>query len=345
MKRIITCSDGTWNKLDEKVDGMPTPTNVSVFHDLIANVDQQNIVQKYFYDPGVGTGDWFDKITGGLIGAGINKNIKDAYKFIVEQYEPGDEIYLLGFSRGAYTARSVAGFIYNCGILKSPADKLIDEAFDLYRRRDDKSQPWAQESINFRKNNCYPPGKIKFVGVWDTVGALGLPGKIFKEINKEVLQCEFHDVQLSGMIENAFHAVAIDEHRVPFEATLWSQTDSGIAAGQKIEQKWFPGVHSDVGGSYKEHGLSDAPLVWMIEKAKALGLAFKYYSGIVPNPYDKLHDSMTAIYLLDGVLNRRIGNGQRFNESISLPAVDRWKANTDNYKQKANPYLKLYLKK
>jgi uncharacterized protein (DUF2235 family) len=345
MKRIITCSDGTWNKPDEKVDGVPTPTNVCIFHNLIANHDNQNIVQKPFYDSGVGTGDWFDKITGGLIGAGIDQNIKDAYKFIVDNYEPNDEIYLLGFSRGAYTARSVAGFIYNCGILKFPTDKLIDEAFDLYRRRDDNSHPWAEESINFRNKNCYPPGKIKFVGVWDTVGALGIPSKLFDEINKEVLHCEFHDVQLSSMIEYAFHAVAIDEHRLPFEPTLWSQTDSGIAAGQKMEQKWFPGVHSDVGGSYKEHGLSDAPLIWMIEHAKALGLAFNDYSSIVPNPFDKMHNSMTAVYRLKGILNRKIGNGQRFNESISHPTVDRWNANTDNYKQKANPYLKLYLKK
>lgn len=344
MKRIISCSDGTWNTPDEKDANVVSPTNVYEFYQLLAEADNTGTQQIAFYDEGVGTGDWYDKITGGIIGAGINQNIIDAYTFIVSHYQPGDEIFLTGFSRGAYTARSVAGFIYNCGLLKQPTPELIQQAFDLYRRRDDKSHPWAEESIQFKEQHCYPLLPIRFVGVWDTVGALGIPGKLFNIVNKDLLHCQFHDVQLCSLIQNAYHAVAVDEHRVAFEPTLWSQTESSIAAGQQMEQKWFPGVHSDVGGSYKEHGLSDGALLWMIEKAKSLGLAFKDYSQLKPNPNDVMHNSMTALYELQGSINRKIGNGQLYNESIARSTVDRWKANTNEYQQKANPYLKLYLK-
>jgi len=343
MKRIICCSDGTWNKPDEKDKGVISPTNVSIFYQSIDEKDENGNVQCIFYDQGVGT-QWYNKLSGGLLGAGINQNIIDAYQFIVTHFASGDEIFLLGFSRGAYTARSVAGLIFNAGILKPEHSDKIQQAFDLYRRRDDLSHPEELEAIEFKKAYCHLDVKIKFIGIWDTVGALGIPGKLFDIIKKELIDCQFHDVKLSHMVENAYHAVAIDEQRVPFEATLWNQTPSCIRAGQIMEQQWFPGVHADVGGGYCEHGLSDVALLWIFEKAKALGLKTKDDIKIEPDALGNIHQSMSFWYRTMGKVNRKIGNGPTFNEQISDSALTRWNNDIQQYQKKSNPYLKLILK-
>lgn len=343
MKRIITSSDGTWNKPNEKDEGIISPTNVYQLKKLIPFRDESDIVQIPFYDEGVGT-HWYDALPGGVGGAGINQNIKDAYRHIMLHYDEGDEIYLFGFSRGAYTARSVAGWIFNCGILKRENEEMIEQSFKLYRRRDDASHPNAIESINFRKQYCHEQVKIKFIGVWDTVGALGIPITVFNKFNRKILDCQFHDVKLNWQIENAYHAVAIDEHRVPFEVTLWKQTKDGIAVGQKIEQRWFPGVHCDVGGSYAQHALSDCTLRWMIEKARETGLAINDSSQLIqPNPTGKIHNSMSILYRILGVHNREITLNDDSKQVISNEAFQRWEQNTEQYKENANPNLKYHL--
>jgi len=131
MKRIITCSDGTWNKPNEVVAGVISPTNVWKLYDLIVPIDMHGVAQIPFYDKGVGT-EWHDHLTGGLFGMGINQNIIQAYQFIADHYEQGDEIYLFGFSRGAFTARSIAGFIRNSGLLRKEYIDRLEEAFLLY---------------------------------------------------------------------------------------------------------------------------------------------------------------------------------------------------------------------
>jgi uncharacterized protein (DUF2235 family) len=341
MKRIITCSDGTWNKPEEKDDGIISPTNVYKFYDLIAEHGNDGVQQSFFYDRGIGT-RWYDRFVGGMFGVGINKNIIDAYVFIAEQYEPGDEIYLVGFSRGAYTARSVAGFIRNSGILR-PAylDDKLCEAFKLYRRRDEQSHPDGEEAQAFKKAYCYDTVQIKFIGVWDTVGELGIPIQGLYNFNMNILNCRFHDVKLSSYVDYAYHAVAIDERRKPFMPTLWEQTEKARQKGQIMEQMWFPGVHSDVGGSYKEDGLSDCTLLWMIEKAKQVGLQFKDCGGITPRPLEEMHNSMKLMYkLLSKGVNRDIKMTPEYNGIISQAAKDRWNADVCDYRLKANPNLR-----
>lgn len=342
MKRIITCSDGTWNKPNETDEEIISPTNVYRLKKLIPCKSSEGVVQIPFYDPGVGT-DWYDHLVGGAFGIGINKNIVDAYLHIVYHYEPGDEIYLFGFSRGAYTARSVAGLIRNSGLLTRENEDQINVAFNLYRRRDKASHPSAKEAMDFREKYCHPEVRIKFIGVWDTVGALGVPLKGFQTFNKDVLDCRFHDVKLSSYIDYGYHAVSIDDHREPFLPTLWKQEKEDKEAGQTMEQMWFAGVHCDVGGSYHQHRLSDCALLWMIEKAKDVGLEFNDYISIQPNPLDKMHNSMNRLYMLYGSQNRKIGNGIHYNESISPTVNERWESDTDNYRKKANSYLVKYL--
>lgn len=338
MKRIITCSDGTWNKPNEVVAGVISPTNVWKLYDLIAPADKYGVAQVFFYDEGVGT-EWYDHLTGGLFGMGINQNIIQAYQFIAENYEQGDEIYLFGFSRGAYTARSIAGFIRNSGLLRKEYIEKLEEAFLLYKRRDDKSKPDADEALEFKQKYCFDDVRIKFIGVWDTVGELGIPLEVFDDFNRELLDCRFHDVTLSSFVDYAYHAVAIDEHRKPFLPTLWEQQQKGNNSQQVMEQRWFAGVHCDVGGGYKEHGLSDCALHWMIQKAGNVGLAFKDYSAVIPNPLDTLHHSMSLLYEIFGSKDRKMGNGPEYNEAISSTVKARWDADTDHYRQTANPGL------
>ena len=338
MKRIITCSDGTWNKPNEVVAGVISPTNVWKLYDLIAPIDMHGVAQIPLYDKGVGT-EWHDHLTGGLFGMGINQNIIQAYQFIAGHYEQGDEIYLFGFSRGAFTARSIAGFIRNSGLLRQEYIDRLEEAFLLYKRRDDKSKPDADEALEFKKKYSFDNVRIKFIGVWDTVGELGIPLEVFDDFNRDILDCRFHDVTLSSFVDNAYHAVAIDEHRKPFLPTLWEQQQKETDSHQVMEQRWFAGVHSDIGGGYKEHGLSDCALQWMIQKAENVGLEFKDYSTLIPNPLDTIHHSMSLLYEIFGSKDRKMGNGPEYNETISPTVKARWDADTDHYRNNANPSL------
>ncbi len=274
LKRIITCSDGTWNKPNAR------ETNVQKLFNYIKKdeekIDPVNgkkdvITQIKFYDEGVGTsGNFLTRIIDGITGRGIDENIKDIYKFICWNYEDGDEIYLFGFSRGAYTARSLAGLIRKCGIIKKEDLDLYEDAYDLYR---DKSvSPDSNEAVMFRKSNSCEVSSIKFIGVWDTVGALGIPISIFKYWNKNHLT--FYDTTLSSIVEYAYHAVAIDEKRKSFVPTLWEKSYNPTVRDfhQVLEQRWFSGAHSNIGGGYENTSLSDITLNWMLKKAAGAGL-------------------------------------------------------------------------
>lgn len=192
MKRIITCSDGTWNKPNTQFEGKTVRTNVQKIFDYILKKDANGITQIKYYDEGVGAeGNFLQRAFSAGTGEGIDDNIIDAYKFIIWNYEIGDEIFLFGFSRGAYTTRSVAGLIRKCGILINNDLRLIDQAYALYRNKN--LRPDSPEVVEFRKKYCHEPA-IKFIGVWDTVGALGLPLKWFQYRNK-AKYC-FHDTTL-----------------------------------------------------------------------------------------------------------------------------------------------------
>lgn len=341
MKRLVLCCDGTWNKPDEEKDGRPVPTNVVRLAYRVAKNDGA-VSQITYYDMGVGTGNLIDRLAGGVLGEGLEDNIYDAYRFLVGNYELGDELFLFGFSRGAFTARSIGGMIRKCGILRRGAVNKYKEAKELYHSA---VHPDDAAAVAFRKANSISPDeqiKIKFIGVWDTVGSLGIPkkGGVAKEL-------QFHDTELSGTVENAFHALAIDEHRQPFLPTLWSYKPK---TSQKVEQMWFCGAHSDVGGGYPEDDASKLALIWMLDKAQGAGLkldeeALKAFP-ILPNPHGKLHNSKGLLYVFSKSVDRVIGcvkdtyqpdPTQTVHESV----LQRWDADT----QYRPPQLREYFKR
>jgi len=333
MKKVIACCDGTWNKPGETDHGIVSDTNVYKISQMIIKSEEQNV----FYHPGVGTGDLLDKINGGLTGAGIDHNIKDVYTFLVQNYDDGDEIYLFGFSRGAYTARSVAGMIRNCGILKrADFDQheltvRVDAAFELYRDRSDDSKPDAPASKAFKSQHSYVP-RIKFIGVWDTVGSLGIPLGLLSGFNAD--RYKFHDTTLSSWVDNAYHALAIDERRYLFEPTLWDRSTDADNPGciQIMEQRWFTGVHSNIGGGYDDCGLSDLTLRWMIDKARGTDLVFEdQYQNINGNYAGVLNDSFTAGYHLWRKVWRTITPGDSQNQTINDTAWLRYDNVAQNY--------------
>ena len=341
MKRIVVCCDGTWNRPDQVQGGQVCASNVTKIARCIAPVDSKGIEQIVFYDKGVGTGR-FDRLLGGAFGWGIKQKILDAYRFLMATYEPADELFFLGFSRGAYTVRSTFGLIRNSGLLKPDFAHKLESAYALYRRRDDASHPDAVESELFRRSYSWEP-RAKFIGVWDTVGALGLPvGGLLQLINK---RWSFHDMTLSSWVDNAFQALAIDERRKPFQPSIWDQ--SAKADGQTLEQVWFAGVHSNVGGSYPQSGLSDITLLWMIRNIEGCGLAIDHERlnievGPKPDPSGRLYNSQTVWYKLAGLGDYIRPMGEKTKESAANTAVERMNASDCNY----NPAnLRQYLEK
>jgi uncharacterized protein (DUF2235 family) len=266
MKRIVVCFDGTWNKpADEALPAnQRVETNVRRFYESVRDQAADGAKQVKWYDEGVGT-KWYDQYIGGAIGAGLEFNIVQGYQFLATQYEEGDQVYILGFSRGAYTARSLVGMIRNCGlILPKHLALRVAVAYGIYRTRGDDVDSLTAKL--FRAAFCREI-RIKFIGVWDTVGALGIPLDALKDVNMKFY--EFHDTQLSGIVENAYQAIAVDEHRIDYDVCLWNPPR---APTQKLEQRWFIGAHCDVGGGYNDRRLSDLTLGWMQDKASALGL-------------------------------------------------------------------------
>jgi len=339
LKRLILCCDGTWNRADQRQNGVPCPTNVIHLAFRVAKRDGA-VDQVLFYDQGVGTGNFLDRLTGGAFGDGLVDNIFDAYRFLIANYEPGDAIYVFGFSRGAYTARSLCGMIRKCGILKRASILHYHEALTLYRRAD--CGPNDPESVGFRRKHSVVGEEnieIQFLGVWDTVGALGIPLRGLRWLSRR--DDQFHDTELSGCVRNAYHALAIDEHRGSFEPTLWMYKPK---PNQTVRQVWFAGAHSDVGGGYPETGLSHIALRWMIEGARTAGLAFDpEVMGDYPLKLDAsaaVHDSMKGFFRLTPGLDRPIGLGSGQHpapdptQSVHESAIEKWEADP-NYRPKS----------
>lgn len=269
MKRLIVCCDGTWNKL-----GL-YPTNVVKMAQIVKPVAKDGISQVVFYQEGLGT-KWYDRLPGGAFGWGIDYNIQSAYQFLCFNYDPGDEIYLFGFSRGAYTARSLAGMMYCSGLLRCTYADWVPEAYRIYRDR--SIGPRSKAAVEFRQQYCvHYKGEtqvpVTVLGCWDTVGSLGVPD-LFPLLPLDRLfnaRYDFHDKELNRMILHALHAVAIDERRKVFNVTPMEH--SSKAPLQTLRQVWFPGGHGCVGGGTEANcKLSDATLLWMIEEIDRLGL-------------------------------------------------------------------------
>ena len=329
MKRLIVCCDGTWQDLE-----CPYPTNVVKMAQAIEPISSDGISQVVFYDEGIGTGGSVDKVSGGALGKGIDKNIQDGYRFLCLNYSPGDEIYLFGFSRGAYTVRSLAGLMYNSGLLSRPNIRHIPEAYKLYRDHIKPNHPNIAEfrqkySINNKKYGDRVP--ITLLACWDTVGSLGLPDltsfiNLDQKINEKY---KFHDPKLSPIIQNALHAVAIDEKRSTFSASLMEKSNK--TKDQRLIQKWFPGDHGCVGGGSKEQsGLSDGTLQWMIESIKELGIGLEIDNSVIPTG---VHPDPDAEYQVEpksiiGKMTKILGTKVRHVsdnfEDLHESVVKRW---------------------
>lgn len=281
MKRLVCCLDGTWNTPDQEGN----PTNVTEIMRALRATDDAGTHQIIFYDKGVGTGGWINRLRGGALGRGLGDNVRDAYRFLVNNHVPGDEIFVFGFSRGAFTARSLCGLIARVGLLRDERVVTTIDAWTAYRLP--KDDPERGERIAAITEHVVPGVRIRLVGVWDTVGALGIPGNWFSWRMRK--RHAFHDTTLSDHIDHAFHALAIDERRGPFVPTLWrTSVDDALPATDStgdmrrpvVEQVWFPGVHTDIGGGYADNRLSRLPLQWMIGRAAATtGLAFRPPDG------------------------------------------------------------------
>lgn len=262
-KNLVVCCDGTWNIPDETRGSAAAPTNVAK---LALAVAQDQGTQRMFYEPGVGTAP-DERMVGGAFGYGLSRNIRSCYAFLAANYDEGDRLFLFGFSRGAYTARSLAGLIRNCGILRTEHADQVDHAFAFYRDRTSHTHPSAIASHIFREMYAYPTAPIHFIGVWDTVGALGIPVDLpgWEEISHHITGWEqlwgFHDTRLSSQVTHARHALSIDEERSAFRPTLWTQAQAALDSAQDLKQVWFAGVHSEVGGGSESTSLSDIALL------------------------------------------------------------------------------------
>ncbi|MEL6463353.1 MAG: DUF2235 domain-containing protein [Pseudomonadota bacterium] len=333
MTRIVVLCDGTWNSPD-----MKDTTHVHALSELLASDDDQ--VVKYFSGVGVndpkeegGTfvGRGINRILGGATGFGLGKKVREAYKFIADTYKDGDEIYLFGFSRGAYTARSVAGMIRKCGIIKKTNAWALRRAFNLYRKTGEHNAPdrivirdaRARMSPDFatskkdqetRKKPNVPIVNVAYVGVWDTVGAKGIPTPLFGVFatlyNRRYA---FHDNELSSLVQGARHAVAIDERRVFYVPSLWRNlpTLNQNLPGEAYQQKWFVGDHGVVGGSVETDPVSCFTLKWVAEGAERLtykpGTSLDHIGADALADLDRLNNPSKIYQLAGNLLQWRQG--------------------------------------
>jgi uncharacterized protein (DUF2235 family) len=319
IKRLVICADGTWNRPEEDLE-KDVPTNVLRMARAIRPLAADGLPQHVFYDWGIGS--YHNAVIGGVTGRGIHKNIMDAYRYLVQNYTPGTDIYLFGFSRGAYTIRSLCGLINNCGILKRPDARLIQQAFEHYKKTGTDWSPAGPKSVEFRKTHSHDSRQIKFVGAWDTVGALGVPFSLMGLFDRKD---EFYDTKLGSNVRIARHALAIDERREDFEPTLWEPKE-----GLDLEQVWFAGSHSDIGGSYPpdDHGLlaSDIALEWMVQEARNAGLDLEDHlpAGIQPDPTAALHNSRRHVFRFSKPLVRNL-KPDNAPTTIHPSVTERWR--------------------
>jgi uncharacterized protein (DUF2235 family) len=253
-KTLIVCCDGTWNSPDQSGGA----TNVTKIARAICPENDAGEAQIVYYDEGVGTGNWWDRFLGGAVGVGLSRNVQQAYSFLCLNYRPGDRLVLIGFSRGAFTVRSLGGLIGLVGLLRKVDLDRMPQVWSYYR-----TPPQERDPTNLDPDWIAQKPDIDALIVWDTVGAMGIPFGLLRWIGRRMYQ--FHDVKLSRHVRRAYQALAVDEHRRTFAAAVWD-TSGGLADGQQVEQRWFAGAHSNVGGGYRNAVLSDVTLRWVKSK-------------------------------------------------------------------------------
>lgn len=335
-RRLVVCCDGTWNRPDEVRGGVTAPTNVAKVALGLAREGADGVPQLLFYQQGVGTRR-FERLRGGAFGFGLGRNVRDCYRFLADSYQPGDELYFFGFSRGAFTARSTLGLVRNSGILRPEHVDRIKDAYRLYRARAPSARPSGLEAQIFRRMHSHEDVDVRFVGVWDTVGSLGIPVDGLP-LSFAQRRWGFHDTSLSSHVRCAYQALAVDERRRPFRPTLWQQQEH--ANGQTLEQVWFAGVHSDVGGGYPDPELAEIPLLWMVQRAADCGLTFEpdhfqvssqgiererrqRGADIAPDALGAIHESRKGFYRLLPRHNRMLADPNGSALSVASSAVRR----------------------
>lgn len=308
-RNLVVCCDGTWCSREQQSGLAPAPTNVVKLYNLcLADSDQLT-----YYHPGVGAeGNLVDRVLGGGIGLGLDGNILSAYHWLCRNYRTGDRIYLFGFSRGAYTVRSLGGLITRCGLLDlggrsaREAWKAIEKIYEHGYRKREAPEKWRAGYHFLQGDRTDGEIGIHLIGVWDTVGALGVPDDLvlLDQLLDDPSRYRFHDTELSPAVRHGRHAVAMDERRASFAPTLW--TAGQRPAGSSLQQLWFAGTHSDVGGGHPECGLSDGALQWMVDEATALGLRIDpaLASQLAPSSRGVLHASTTGVWQLLRTLPR-----------------------------------------
>jgi uncharacterized protein (DUF2235 family) len=371
-KRIVFCFDGTWNRLS--ADCL---TNVAMLAQMVRPIAADGTPQIVYYDEGIGTsGNRLLNIRDGMFGKGMERIMREAYRFLIFNYEPGDEIFAFGFSRGAYTARSFIGFIRHAGIIDIARASKIDNALSIYRGAPVGTGIESADGLEFRRLYCskvcvsaadrkyrikhdpnfdrkFPLLKFRYLGVWDTVGALGVPD-FFPGAEYFNRKYGFHNALLTSKIEAARHAVALDEQRRTFRATLFGRdkVQELNARHQKkgapptpeweerYQERWFPGVHSAVGGGGDIRGIADCALEWVLTGARRAGLDLRDAPDAValnlrPDPFVSLAADSKPGWTMRGVLGwlRRLAHSPRKGpealDSLALPAFRRWFAPAD----------------
>jgi uncharacterized protein (DUF2235 family) len=353
VKRLALFLDGTWNTISSN-------TNVWRMKSLCSSYGHNSVEQRIYYNKGLGTSTG-EIVRGGVFGYGVDEVVIDAYEWLIENYDNGDEIFIFGFSRGAYTARSLSGFISRCGLLIPGAPLSISQLYDRYKKGNDaysiyelKEHPdnpayHIEEKWMLRYSRAVP---VKFTGVWDTVGSMS-------ESNHFTLLTggnhAFLDTNLRRSQTFAYHALAIDEHRKAFAPTLLTKFvyKSGINQVpdrplNDVEQRWFVGAHANVGGGSANDLLSQAPLKWMMERASHHGLSFRHAVDIEDDLYlspieDSFAEFMRGAYRLAELgrpfyrkiaappEERSLTTVHTINETIDASVFEYWRRN-ENYR-------------
>ena len=298
------CCDGTGNEYGRH------NTNVVKLFEAVVRDENQTA----FYDPGIGTFSVLGRrlgrpvgiVLGKAFGYGLRQNIEDAYRYLMDRYQPDDKLFLFGFSRGAYTVRALAGMLYRCGLLQKGSVNLLPYVSRIYHTGDPDNV-----ASGFKRTYCHEC-RPYVIGVWDTVGSLGW-----------FLRRTFFDTKLNHDVTYGYHAVSIDERRGKFPVSLWN--DAVVGKHQTVEQVWFPGVHSDVGGWYPEPGLSDIALIWMLEKVQSCGMRLKsdWHNALTPDPSGLIHNSRVRFWRLLPSASRRIQTGALVHRSVQARMDDK----------------------
>jgi uncharacterized protein (DUF2235 family) len=324
-RRLVILCDGTWDSADRG----GAASNVVRLARTIKPVAEDGTSQIVYYHPGVGTGNGLDRLIGGGTGVGLARNVRDAYAFLVNNFQAQDEIFLFGFSRGAYTARSLAGLIGTIGLLPKQSMGDFLDAWAYYKLTREQRRPYETTfEQRFRGRRSDVP--VKCLGVWDTVGSLGIPTDgLFGWLHPCRSVYQFLDVELGAHVEHAFQALAIDEKRSAFRPAVWQPARQPVrgAPVQTVRQVWFAGVHSDCGGGYPVHGAADLAFLWIASQvAPLLALDDDCVQGELDRTQVQdaatLHETLTWIWWAIGRVNHRaVGGG--LNESVHSSVVAR----------------------